>query len=230
MTRRVVVSVIDVNEPPVFHTQNITFSTTAIAVPGQSVGVPLSTFVTDPDTASILTYSLSSGWCGFPQSQLGPNSAVLPHIPFNVSTSGGFIRFAAIITATPLSVWRRPVLMCATVIDRGDLSANANITVDILDVAQSLSVYPDRVTVSHFSCGVSHSELSVSYYAGSVFGGRWLAQLSDPTPLWCAINQTAAGVSVVFNSSRICDLVHTGAFSAGATVLTVKTAGERGLI
>lgn len=206
VTVLVTVDVLPVDKPLSFLLPSLSLSTPGVAVPGDTVGLPLALYVSNPNTLplwSAVVFTLSPGWCGVPVSQ-SVRAGVAP-LPFDISPSNGSIAYTAAVALAPSIslLWLNPLTACAVVTNGGGMSASINMTVAFAPVVAQLTVLPTVLSVTHYAFGASLLSVAVSLYLGTHTDLTWRVS-SAPPPAWCLctrVSPTAAVVTV--NSSAL---------------------------
>jgi hypothetical protein len=219
----IVIAVSNVDEAPVFGVTNVSFSTPGVASPGDVVGFPLSVYVSDPDNEApfnTLVFSVGVGGCGVSV----PSDIAARGLPFGIGPASGELSMLPVVATTPLSSWSNPLLCCVRVTDGGGLSASMNVTVVFTEVKMQLSVFPDRLSVTHYSFGQSTSNVTVSYYAGSHAGVTW--RVGSVSARWLsAARLSGSRLEVTWNSTALATETLHGITSQSAR-LVVETTGN----
>jgi hypothetical protein len=219
----IVIALSNVDEAPVFGVSNVTFSTPGVASPGDVIGFPLSVYVSDPDNEApfnTVVFSVSVGGCGL---SVGSDMAARG-LPFGIGATTGELSMLAVVANTPLSSWSSPLLCCVKATDGGGLSAAMNVTVVFTEVKMQLSVFPDRLSVSHYSFGQSQVNVTVSYYAGSHAGVTWrVGGVSVP---WLSAGRVSGNRLEVDVNSTSFGASDPATITALSGVIALETTGE----
>jgi alpha-tubulin suppressor-like RCC1 family protein len=208
-----VVSVNDVNEPPLFRPDAFAFSTPAVTSSSAAVGFPLQANVIDPDISNsawkTVRFTEFAGLCGSPSTQLLPAmvSSGFPPSPLVVDPVTAQLKYASSVSSGTVTrnVWKNPTSLCVVATDGGGLTAAANVSVTFTDVAASLSVFPLTINETHYGFGTRVIMVSVSFYAGSQAGLTWNATVGLGTS-WLSVvsmDLSSGTVSVLVNTSSL---------------------------
>ena len=223
------VTITDVNEPPVFRYPTVAFTAQATGIASGNIGFPLSTIVSDPDINnaawSRVTFSMLSGTCSSPTSQLRSANATLFDSPFYVKADTGQLSYLpySLPFSDVLSYWRNPLDLCVIATDGGGSFSGLDVAVLFTDVAASLSVVPTRSEVVHFSYGTSLTNVSVVYNAGSTAGTGWFVDV-DSTATWLSVQARTTGLlALQVNSSALWQL---GQQTSASSMVIIRTNGE----
>jgi hypothetical protein len=201
-------SVLDINEPPVFDVARLNLSSPGVGTVNQAIGFPLSRIASDPDTAppfNTLTYSLNSGVC---------HSTSTGALPVDVQSADGQLFYNV---SGPLTAWSSPLALCVIITDGGALSASLDVSVYFTDVSMQLSVFPAVLNVTHYTFGVSVHNISVTLYTGTFVHDTWTVR--TPPVQWVSVFRSSIStLTVVVNSSL---LLHQQLLSDGRVVMIV---------
>jgi hypothetical protein len=190
--------VLEVNKPPVIVASHVSFSTPALTSPGVLVGFPLSRLVTDPDVTvpfNVLAFTLSTGSCG---------ASTLPRgqSPLTINTNSGQLFISSAVASQPMTDWPSPFDCCVVATDGGGLNASVSVSITFTEVALELSVFPSAVTINHYTLGLSTTNISVSFFAGSHIGVTWAASVASLA--WLNIvQQSNDQITLQFKSTAV---------------------------
>ena len=187
------ITVIDVNEPPVFDVAHLNLTAPGVGTVNQSIGFPLSRLASDPDTTppfNTLIYTLNSGSC---------EAIVALALPVAIVSADGQLFYNV---SGPLNAWPNPLLMCVTVTNGGMLNASVDVSLRFTDVDMQLSVFPTALNVTHCSFGTSAHNVYVIFYAGTHVNESWtVAAVSVP---WlAAVRVSTSTLSLTANSTSL---------------------------
>lgn len=152
------VTLIHIDTPPYFTITPLNITTSAVGNIGDSIWVPLSTVVVNPDPVypyNITSFVVLQGPC---------SSASTSALPFAIGPSNGSMYYSV---TNALRGWQSPVLLCVLAVSSGQLNASLDVTVWLASVPEQLIVSPPYVNVTH-----SHTLRAWDFYCkcfGPVF-------------------------------------------------------------
>lgn len=208
----VTVLVIDVNEPPKFQYPTVAVTSAASGNAVGNIGFALATIVSDPDSGgnnpgwADITFTLQSGTCGSPRSQLRSANSSVPDTPFIIKSDSGQVMFS--VGGAPfsfvLNTWRNPMDLCVVASNGGGIGSTIGVNVLFTDVAATLELVPSTVEVVHYNFGVSLVNVSVLLNTGSRSDVGWRISNFTTDFGWVFVQSTSSTqFSLGVNSSAV---------------------------
>lgn len=170
-----IVTLSPIEKPPFFTIPSLSITTPGVASPGDVIGLPLSLYVTNPNTVvpwNTLSFSVSGGPCGAAAASQTADPS-LPTLPFAVFPVNGTLSYTSVLAQTPLTSWRNPTTACVVATDGGGMTASLNVTVIYSAVAAQLTVYPASLSTTHYCLGTSSATVAVSLFVGTQSELTW---------------------------------------------------------
>lgn len=186
----VIITVIEVDKPPVFSVSSLNLSAPGVGVANQAIGFPLSSVVTDPDITAPMNSESYTVWAGA-CAHVGPR---LPSSAFGINSLSGQLFYSSSVTL-PIGI----LPLCVIVTDGGGLSDSLNVSLTITAVPEQLVVYPSSLNVTHYSFGSSSHTFEVLFSTGTNANVTWTASTSSN---WLSISSsTSSSLNVSLNST-----------------------------